>query len=174
MCCQIEHSAGTLNISSKPLYVSKEANSLVERKKACSFWWSTLTGFHDLCTHHLMLNPEISPPFSNLLLLASGEMQWGLKFCWELQNCLTASSYWGCRGRTTGGARELLQRRPVLSFHKPPWQLTRTTTSAFKERLFCFHSPVTHTTLPVSSFLCPLIRCLLTVHHSHHRKRSQS
>lgn len=54
-------------------------------------------------------------------------MQRGLKFCRELQNCLTASSYWGCRGRTTGGARELLQRCPVLSFHKPTWQLTPTT-----------------------------------------------
>lgn len=65
MCCQIEHSPGTLSISSKPLYLSKEANSLIEREQACSFWWSTLTGFHDLCTHHLMLNPEISPLLSN-------------------------------------------------------------------------------------------------------------
>lgn len=72
MCCQIEHSPGTLSISSKkPCIWAKRLTPWLKGNRHVSSWWSTLTGFHDLCTHRLVLNPEISPPFSNSFALIS-------------------------------------------------------------------------------------------------------
>lgn len=175
MCCQIEHSPGTLSISSKPLCLSKEANSLVEREQACSFWWSTFTGFHDLCTHHLMLNPEISPLFSNsFALISKWRNAMGFKVLLrttELPHCILLLRMQGMNPRWSQRAASEMSCSEL-----PQAYLTadRNYNLLLSRKDFCFHSPVTHTTLPVPSFLCPLIRCLLTVHHSHHRKRSQS
>lgn len=174
MCCQIEHSPGTLSISSKPLYLSKEATSLVEREKACSFWWSTLTGFHNLCTHHLMLNPEISPPFSNSFALIS---KWrnatGFKVLprtTELPHCIFLLRMQGKNHRWSQRAASEMSCSQL-----PQAYLTADTNNLLLSRKdYSAFTLQSHTTLPVSSFVCPLIRCLLTVHHSHHRKRSQS
>lgn len=77
-------------------------------------------------------------------------MQWDLKFCWELQNCLTASSHWELV-EPESCFRDVLFTASTSLLDS--WRELQPL--AFKERLFCFHSPVTHTTLPVSSFMCP-------------------
>lgn len=152
------------------------ANSLVEREQACSSWWNTLTGFHDLCTHRLMLNPEISPPFSNsFALISKWRNAMGLKVLLrttKLPHCIFPLRMQGKNHRwsqraASGMSCSQLPQAYLTADTNYNLLLSRKDYSAFTLQ--------SHTLPFLFQVSCvPLIRCLLTVHHSHHRKRSQS